>query len=161
MAAGTSRSYTCRQPGVRKGFVNTATVVAFMPGGNPARDSASAPVKLSPPYAPASRPAIHIIKSTSSQSIRVGGTATFRITIVNTGNVQFRNVKVKDPLARDCDRDLGALAAGKSRTYSCARPNVAAAFLNRADVVATTADGQKVTDSDTAAVTTKAPEFTG
>jgi len=70
-------------------------------------------------------------------------------------------VTVTDPKSPNCDRNLGTMASHTSKTYSCTRPTVTAPFLNRANVVGTAPSGQKVTDTDTAAVTTKKPIFTG
>jgi uncharacterized repeat protein (TIGR01451 family) len=161
LRSGASRSYTCTRPNVRADFINTATVIGFLPGGGTARASATAPVEVSQPFVPAPRQAIRIDKGPNSQSTAAGGKAMFRITIRNTGNVLLRNVGVTDPGSPSCNRRLGTLAAGKTTTYTCARANVTRSFVNRATVIATAPKGRKVTDSDTAAVTTKQPEFTG
>jgi uncharacterized repeat protein (TIGR01451 family) len=164
LAVGKSESYTCTQPNVRRAFVNTATVVSAVSGTTgTVRDAARAPVRVAAALAPPARPVIRIVKSPSSQTIHRRGTARFRITVTNAGNVALRGVKVTDPLSPACNRELGSMSAGKSRTYSCVRRNVRTTFVNRAAVVATTATGRRVTDSDTAIVMTKKPkpQYTG
>ena len=103
-----------------------------------------------------------IVKGPNAQR-PVNGVARFRITVTNTGNVRLRNVRVADPSTPGCNRRLGTLAAGASKTYSCTRPNVTKSFVNRAGVVGTAPNGRiRVTDVDAAAVTiTKKPVFTG
>jgi len=144
--------------------VNRAVVVGAVLGGTrTARDGARSPVKVAAPLAPPARPKIRIAKGPNSQTVEKGAAAKFRITVTNAGNVQLRNVTVSDPRASRCNRNLGALAAGKSKTYRCSRPDVTASFLNRAFVTGTTTAGRRVADSDTAMVTTKKPTpgFTG
>ena len=160
LAAGASRSYTCTGPNLRQSFVNTASV-ARASSGKSVRDSASAPVRVSTPFVPPPRPAIRIVKGPNSQRTAYEAAARFRITVTNTGNVRLRNVKVADPSSPGCNRSLGTLAAGASKTYFCARPNVTKSFLNRAGAVGTAPNGRRVTDTDSAAVTTKKPAFTG
>jgi uncharacterized repeat protein (TIGR01451 family) len=164
LGVGESRSYDCEQPNVRRGFVNTATVVSGVSGRTTkVRDVARAPVKVERPFAPPAHPAIRIVKSPSSQSVGHDGTARFRINVTNTGNVELRHVTVTDRGAPNCNRDLGSVSAGTSETYDCERRNVTAAFVNRARVDATTPTGRRVTDNDTAVVRTKKPKpvFTG
>ena len=106
--------------------------------------------------------AIQIVKGPNAQR-PVNGVARFRITVTNIGNVRLRNVRVADPSTPGCNRRLGTLAAGASKTYSCTRPNVTKSFVNRAGVVGTAPNGRiRVTDVDAATVTiTKKPVFTG
>ncbi len=110
---------------------------------------------------PPPHPAIRIVKGPNSQRTGYEETARFRITVANTGNVRLRNVKVADPSSPDCSHSLGTLAAGASKTYFCTRPNVTKSFLNRAGAVGTAPNGRRVSDIDSAAVTTKKPAYTG
>jgi uncharacterized repeat protein (TIGR01451 family) len=152
-AAGASTTYTCTRPNVRKKFVNTAEAVGTAPNGTTVRASAAAAVRVA---------AIRIVKGPNAQHA-VNGVARFRITVTNIGNVLLRKVRVADPSTPGCNRRLGTLAAGASKTYSCTRPNVTKSFLNRAGVVGTAPNGRiRVTDVDAAAVlVTKKPVFTG
>ena len=161
LAAGASKSYTCTRRNVHHGFVNTARVAAATATGKTVGHSASVPVKVSAPFVPESHPAIRIVNGPNSQRTGYKETARFRITVTNTGNVRLRNVKVADPAAPACNRALGTLAAGATKTYFCTRPNVTKSFLNRARAIGTAPNGRRVTDTDSAAVTTKKPVFTG
>ena len=153
LAAGASRSYTCTRSNVHKKFVNTAEAVGTAPNGTVVRASATASVTVV---------AIQIVKGPNAQR-PVNGVARFRITVTNIGNVRLRKVSVADPSTPGCNRRLGTLAAGASKTYSCVRPHVTKSFTNHAGVVGTAPNGRiRVTDVDAAAVTiTKKPVFTG
>jgi uncharacterized repeat protein (TIGR01451 family) len=106
--------------------------------------------------APATHPAIAIVKNPKSQTVTVGQTATFTITVTNTGDVALTNVTVADALSPNCNRTIGTLAPGASTSYTCTRPNVTASFNNVA-VVSGTAGGTTITAQDTAPVTARAP----
>jgi uncharacterized repeat protein (TIGR01451 family) len=116
LAAGASRSYTCTSPNLRQSFVNTAGVAGAAASGTKVRDSASAPVRVSAPFVPSAHPAIGIVKGPNSQHTGYEETARFRVTVANTGNVRLLNVKVADPSSPGCNRSLGTLAAGASKT---------------------------------------------
>ena len=72
-----------------------------------------------------------------------GGTATFRITVTNTGNVTLHDVTVTDPRSPKCNRGLGTMARGTSKTYTCTRPDVRAPYTNIANVVGTSPTGRR------------------
>jgi uncharacterized repeat protein (TIGR01451 family) len=103
-------------------------------------------------------PSIAILKEPKSQSVAQGGTASFTITVTNTGNVTLTDVTVSDPLAPNCNRtktDLPALASmapGAKVSYTCTRPNVTANFDNTATATGTPPVGPNVTASDSAPV---------
>ena len=124
----------------------------------PARTGACEPLTVTP--APA--PGIAIVKNPKSQTVAVGGTTTFSITVTNTGNVTLTDVHVVDPLSPNCNRTkadipaLASMAPGAAVTYSCTRPNVRAAFDNVATAIGTPPSGPDVTATDTAPVKTKA-----
>jgi uncharacterized repeat protein (TIGR01451 family) len=153
------------------GFTSTALSDDFAPVGNisysadylgdanyPARSGACEPLTVTP--APA--PAIAIVKNPKSQTVAVGGTATFTITVTNAGNTVLTNVTVVDPLTPNCNRTkadipaLASMAPGASVTYTCTRPNVRASFDNVATATGTPPSGPNVTASDTAPVKAKA-----
>ena len=99
-------------------------------------------------------PSIDIQKTPDNQTIASGGTASFTITVTNTGNVPLTSVTVTDPAAPNCNKAIGALAAGATYpAYSCTLANVTAGLTNTANVVGTAPNEQQVTDSDTAVVT--------
>jgi uncharacterized repeat protein (TIGR01451 family) len=161
MAPGASVTYSCSRAGVTAPFTNVATDTGTPPTGPDvsATDSAQVLVTtppLTPPPPPTppkpGTPAIKIVKDPNVQTVAHGGTATFKITVTNTGAVTLHDVTVTDPKTPDCDHDLGTMAAGTSKDYMCTRPDVQVGYLNRANVVGTSPTGQKVRDTDTALV---------
>jgi uncharacterized repeat protein (TIGR01451 family) len=124
----------------------------------PARSGACEPLTVTPVPAPA----IAIVKNPKSQTVAVGGTATFSITVTNAGNTVLTNVTVTDPLSPNCNRTsaqipaLASMAPGATVTYTCTRPNVRANFDNIATATGTPPSGPNVTATDTAPVKTKA-----
>ena len=124
----------------------------------PARTGACEPLSVTP--APA--PAIAIVKNPKSQTVAVGGTATFSITVTNAGNTVLTNVTVTDPLTPNCNRTsaqlpgLASMAPGAAVTYTCSRPNVRGNFDNVATATGTPPSGPNVSASDTAPVKARA-----
>jgi len=99
-------------------------------------------------------PGIEIVKSapdgTDIQVIDAGGTATFDITVTNTGSITLTNITVTDPLAPDCDNSaIPDLAPQQSFTYTCTLAGVSADFTNKASVTGDpTNGGPQVMDMD-------------
>jgi uncharacterized repeat protein (TIGR01451 family) len=124
----------------------------------PARSGACEPLTVTP----AAAPAIAIVKNPKSQTVAVGGTATFTITVTNAGNTVLTDVNVVDPLSPNCNRTkaeipaLASMAPGATVTYTCTRPNVRGNFDNLATATGTPPSGPNVTASDTAPVKTRA-----
>ena len=124
----------------------------------PPRNGACEPLTVTPVPAPA----IAIVKNPKSQTVAVGGTASFTITVTNAGNTVLTNVTVTDPLTPNCNRTsaqipaLASMAPGATVTYSCTRPNVRASFDNVATATGTPPSGPNVTASDTAPVKARA-----
>jgi uncharacterized repeat protein (TIGR01451 family) len=120
----------------------------------PPRLGACEPLTVSPVPAPA----IAIVKNPKSQTVAVGGTATFTIRVTNAGNTVLTDVTVTDPLSPNCNRTkaelpaLASMAPGASVAYTCTRPNVRATFDNVATATGTPPSGPNVTASDTAPV---------
>jgi uncharacterized repeat protein (TIGR01451 family) len=120
----------------------------------PARSGACEPLTVTPVLAPS----IAIVKNPKAQTVAVGGTATFTITVTNSGNTVLTDVTVVDPLTTNCNRTkveipaLASMAPGASVTYSCTKTNVRASFDNVATVIGTPPSGPNVTASDTAPV---------
>jgi uncharacterized repeat protein (TIGR01451 family) len=154
------------------GSPSTAVSDDFAPTGNmsyqasylgdanyPARTGACEPLTVTPVPAPA----IAIVKNPKAQTVAVGGTATFSITVTNAGNTVLTDVTVTDPLTPSCNRTkadipaLASMAPGASVTYSCTRPNVQASFDNVATATGTPPSGPNVTASDTAPVKVSKP----
>src|SRR6266576_1659243 len=152
MAPGATITYTCTLAIVTASFTNIAIATGTPPVGPPVSAQDTAAVTA---VAPATHPAIAIVKNPKSQTVTRGGTATFTITVTNTGDVALTNVTVSDPLSPNCNRTIGTLAPGASSSYTCTRANVTANFTNVA-VASGTAGGTTVTAQDTAPVTAKA-----
>jgi uncharacterized repeat protein (TIGR01451 family) len=120
----------------------------------PARSGACEPLTVTPVPAPT----IAIVKNPKAQTVAVGGTATFTITVSNAGNTVLTDVTVSDPLTPSCNRtkaDIPALASmspGASVNYSCSKTNVRASFDNVATAIGTPPSGPNVTATDTAPV---------
>src|SRR5581483_10240364 len=109
-----------------------------------------------PTPSPTPKPKIAIIKDPASQTIATGATANFKITVTNTGNTTLSDVTVTDPLSPDCDKNLGTLGVGDSKTYTCSKPNVSAGFQNVATVTGKPPTGARVKASDHANVKVQA-----
>jgi uncharacterized repeat protein (TIGR01451 family) len=110
---------------------------------------------------PVPNPAIAIVKNPKAQTVAVGGTATFTITVTNAGNSVLTDVNVVDPLTPSCNRTkadipaLASMAPGATVTYSCTKTNVRASFDNVATATGTPPSGPNVTATDTAPVKAK------
>jgi uncharacterized repeat protein (TIGR01451 family) len=138
---------------VTASFTNTAVATGKPPVGPNVSSQDTAGVTVVPPV---THPAISIVKDPKSQTVTKGNTATFTITVLNTGDVALTDVVVTDALSPNCNRTIGNLAPGQSVSYQCTRPNVQSSFTNVA-VVTGKAGSTTVTDQDTAPVTAKAP----
>jgi uncharacterized repeat protein (TIGR01451 family) len=156
MAPGDELSYSCTLANVVANFTNVAVATGTPPVGPDVSASDTAAVTVGPPPPPVTHPAISIVKNPKSQTVNSGGTATFTITVTNTGDVALTDVTVTDALSPNCNRTIGTIAAGASVTYTCTRPNVTASFNNVA-VVTGKAGATTVTARDTAPVTAKKP----
>jgi uncharacterized repeat protein (TIGR01451 family) len=152
MAPGATVTYTCSLANVIASFTNIAVATGTPPLGPNVSAQDTAAVTA---VAPATHPAITIVKNPKSQTVTRGGTATFTITVTNTGDVALTNVTVTDALSPNCNRTIGTLAPGASTSYTCTRANVTANFTNVA-VATGAAGGTTVTAQDTAPVTAKA-----
>jgi uncharacterized repeat protein (TIGR01451 family) len=127
LAASAVETYSCTLTAVTGDFTNTVSVVGDHPAGGTVSDSDTADVDVV-------GPAISIEKNPDTQQVLSGGTATFDITVTNTGDVDLVNVVVSDPLAPACDNPIGALAVGASTTYSCDLSGIAGDLTNTASV---------------------------
>src|SRR5207249_1347308 len=100
---------------------------------------------------------IAITKTPATQAVDSGGTATFTITVTNTGPVDLTAVTVTDPLSLNCAKTIGNLAVGASSTYTCTQASVTAAFTNVATVTGHPPFGPDLTASASANVTINPP----
>ncbi len=144
LAAGADDQYTCTLTNVTAGFTNVAAVEGDHPAGGTVSDTDSAQVFISGPD-------IAIDKAPNLQTIPVDSTATFTITVTNTGDVELTDVTVSDALAPDCDKTIGTLAAGADDQYTCTEANVTEDFTNTA-IVTGTHGLDTVSDTDSAEV---------
>jgi uncharacterized repeat protein (TIGR01451 family) len=117
-------------------------------GGNTLTASDTATIFID---APEPAPSIDIEKTPDTQTIFDGLTATFTITVTNTGNVALSDVAVTDAATPSCDKTWGSLAAGEAQTYTCTTLALFSALTNTAAVVGNFETTQ-VTDQDSAAV---------
>jgi len=156
MAPSAIVTYTCSLANVTASLTNVAIATGKPPVGPDVSASDTAVVTA---VAPATHPAIVIVKNPKSQTVTSGGTATFTITVTNTGDVALTDVTVTDPLSPNCNKTIGTLAPGQAVSYTCTRPNVTASFNNVA-VVTGKAGATTVTAQDTAPVTAKAKPLT-
>jgi uncharacterized repeat protein (TIGR01451 family) len=154
MAPGDELSYSCTVANVTANFTNVAVATGTPEVGPDVSANDSAAVTVGPPPPPVTHPAISIVKDPKSQTVTVGKTATFKITVTNTGDVALTNVTITDALSPNCNRTIGTLAPGASTSYTCTRPDVRSSFNNVA-VVTGTAGDKTVTAQDTAPVTAK------
>jgi uncharacterized repeat protein (TIGR01451 family) len=155
MTAGATVSYTCSLPNVAASFTNVAVATGTPPVGPNVTAQDTADVTA---VAPATHPAITVVKNPKSQTVTVGNKATFTITVTNTGDVALTNVTVTDAQSPNCNRTIGTLAPGASSSYTCTRANVTSSFTNVA-VASGTAGGTTVKAQDSAPVTAKAKPF--
>jgi uncharacterized repeat protein (TIGR01451 family) len=160
MAPGASVTYNCSLANVTASFTNVAVATGTPPSGSNVTAQDSAPVTvnapLTPPKPTPTRPAIDIVKDPKAQTFKEGGTATFKITVTNTGDVTLTDVTVTDPKSPDCDRNLGTLGVGQSKSYTCTKKNVTAAFENVATASGKPPTGARVSANDNANVKVQA-----
>jgi uncharacterized repeat protein (TIGR01451 family) len=156
MAPGASVTYNCSLANVGASFTNVATATGTAPSGANVTASDTAPVNvtvpLTPPKPTPTHPAISVVKDPKTQSIGVGGTATFTIKVTNTGDVTLTDVTTSDPLSPNCTKNLGTLAVGQSKTYTCTKDGVTANFENIVTASGKPPTGARVSAKDNANV---------
>ncbi len=99
------------------------------------------------------------------QTVPMNGTARFKITVYNTGQVNLTDVVVNDSDSADCNRSAAqtkalysgsVFAAGSEFSYECVQRNMTASDNSSATVKAKAVKtGQKVSDSDPTRVIVK------
>src|SRR5262249_56739918 len=100
---------------------------------------------------------ISILKSPATQTIDSGQTATFKITVTNTGGTTLTNVKVTDAQSPNCSKTIGTLDPGASVTYNCTKANLTSGFTNIAVATGKTPSGGTVSSRHQAKVNVTAP----
>jgi uncharacterized repeat protein (TIGR01451 family) len=145
-AGGSTTPYTCTLAAVTVDFTNVATATGTSPLGDVQTTTGTALVDVI-------HPSLIITKEPASQAIPENGTATFTITVANTGDVTMTNVAVTDDPAPDCNRPaLGTIPAGGTIPYTCTRTNVPADFTNVATATGTSPLGDVRTATGSAFV---------
>lgn len=145
--AGESRTWSCTATVGTTDVTNTATATGTPPSGPTPSDTSSATVDVA-------APGLQVSKVAVTPVVAAGGTATFRITVRNTGTVDLTDVVVSDPRAPGCDRTIGDLAIGATApAYTCTVSGVAALLDNVAGATGQPTDGgSPVSDDDEAIV---------
>ena len=143
--------YTCTDNNVAADYTNTAQVDADDPLNNNVTDSDTADVDVI-------NPSINIAKTPATQTIYVNGTATFTLTVTNTGDVDLDSVVITDATCNTITLDSGdtggdgVLTTTETWVYTCTDTVVPADYTNTAQVDADDPLNNNVTDSDTADV---------
>ena len=107
-----------------------------------------------------SAPSIDVQKTPDSQIVVQGQSASFTLTVTNTGNIPLTDVVVTDPLATACNRTFATLAVAEVQTFTCTLANLQSSFTNIATVTANTGT-TTISDSDSADVVVAAlPDIT-
>ena len=147
-------NYLVTQADIDAGQVdNCALIEASTPSGTPVDDEDCTTVDEP------QDPSIEVIKTAITPEVTEGDTATFEITVTNTGNVTLDDVIVEDVLSPDCDRTFGAIfTPGDTISYECTIDDVTADFVNVAQASGTPPQTGveppvPVTDDDDAPVT--------
>jgi uncharacterized repeat protein (TIGR01451 family) len=145
-------SWICTVNNVTADFTNTATV------SGTAATSGSAVSEQDTADVTVVNAGISVSKDPATQTVVSGGSASFTITVDNTGDVDLSNVVVDDPLcdvltgpSGDTDSD-SVLDVDETWSYDCTVNNVTSDFTNTATVTGTPPTGGDVSDTDTADV---------
>ncbi|QFU94541.1 hypothetical protein YIM_47075 [Amycolatopsis sp. YIM 10] len=100
--------YGCFAAAPAKDFTNVATVTARPPAGRRVEATANAAVDVIHPKLD--------LKISGPEMARKGETATFSVTVKNTGDSPLRDINVADP---KCGTKISKLDAGAEQKYDC------------------------------------------
>ena len=98
-------------------------------------------------------PELSIFKTADTPTVLENGTATFTITVINTGETVLDTVTITDLAYPACDGAYPTLAIGEVQSYSCDVVGVTADFTNTVTASAVDPIGGAVTATDSASVT--------
>ncbi|NKE56760.1 hypothetical protein FXN61_07905 [Lentzea sp. PSKA42] len=150
LAAGVSASFTCSTTNVTSGMTNTVTG-RYVPPGAPA---ATPPLATPPDDASVRVADLNVRKEVcltgdaaacdswgETVTIHSGGTAHWRVTVVNTGEVDLGEVTVQDSVEPGCAANAFALPSGAEKTVHCATAGLTQAVVNTATATYTLPGG--------------------
>jgi len=153
---GETAWYECQATGVTETFVNTITATGKA-GGSNFQVSASDKVIVT------CSPDFQVSLEPETQSIAYGGTATWTVTVKNTGTCVLSNVWATDNNAAlypsgmtatdvGCSKKIGTLGVGQESSFTCSQANVIADFRKVIMAYATDPKGNTATRIDDAQV---------
>ena len=101
-------------------------------------------------------PSIAVEKSPDAQGVAAGESATFTITVINSGDITLTNIAITDPIAPSCSFVAGSfddLGVGANSTYTCTLGNVTNNLVNTVTAqgfasIDSAPAGNVVTDTD-------------
>jgi len=145
-------------PGVYRWIANYSGDVNNAPTANGCNDTHGGSIE----NVTVINPQISVVKDPETPAVVTGGTATFSITVTNTGDTTLTGVHVTDAQAPDCARTAAQIAAdpnapnpgtatfhpGDTYTYSCTTPALQAPLDNVATACGTPPVGSQVCDDD-------------
>ncbi|CRK62069.1 internalin, putative [Alloactinosynnema sp. L-07] len=133
-------TYQCTGPAQADDYVNSATVTATDPFGDPLTDTATVPVVVI-------NPNVDITKQADKPSYLAGETITFTIVVHNSGDAALTNLVVSDPTVPSCATTRPLLGVGDSFTYTCTATAPIQGDSNTVTVTGTDPLGGPVTDT--------------
>ncbi|MEM7126524.1 MAG: SdrD B-like domain-containing protein [Chloroflexota bacterium] len=125
LAVGGAFPYTCSQMDVPSTFTNTIVAKADGPReDDKAEDTASTQILVFDPD-------FELNVTVAPQPIRSGGKVTFTVQVTNSGDSLLTDVRIRDSLNTDCDRNQNALDSGEPfGLYTCQSPPIGATTAN-------------------------------
>jgi Tol biopolymer transport system component len=100
----------------------------------------------------------------ASQTISAGGTATFTVSVTNTGGGYLRAIQLSDPAAPNCARPsstdadtLNFMAPNVTVSYSCSLSGIGSTLTNTISATADNGAGTILTQTASAGVTVQTP----